>query len=150
MTMMRPCGSCGKPVLWFSKELWARSVRPQLRQLPQGDFALRMNLSGRRVDARGVLLFKHDWRLIIECRMSSAWVVPAFDELKHGQARLAQRAPRRAIQQLALQRREETLAERIVVTVAHRSHRRAHPGRPTAEPEGNRRVLAAVIGMVDD
>lgn len=23
MTMMRPCGSCGKPALWFSKELWA-------------------------------------------------------------------------------------------------------------------------------
>ena len=36
MTMMKPCGSCGKPVLRFSKELWTRSVRPQLRQLPQG------------------------------------------------------------------------------------------------------------------
>lgn len=54
-----------------------------------------------------------------------------------------------AIEQLALERREEALAHRIVVGIADRSHRRAdaHLAAPLAEGQGPE--LAALVGVVN-
>src|SRR6185295_9247324 len=88
MTMIGPCGSCGNRSV-VSKELWARSVRPQLRQLPSGDFASRIDGpdGGRRVCR--VRLFKSDRRFVIERRMTTPRVVPAFGEVEDGGAQHA-------------------------------------------------------------
>ena len=55
-----------------------------------------------------------------------------------------------AVEQLALERGEEALAQRVVVRIAYRAHRGAHAGLPTAQPEGDGGVLAALIGVMDD
>src|SRR5438552_7766265 len=82
--------------------------------------------------------------------MSPPRIVPAFDEVEDGQARVGLRAEAFAIEQLTLERREEALAERVVVGVAHRAHRGPDAGLATAEPEGDRRVLAALVRVMDD
>ena len=64
----------------------------------------------------------------IERRMAATGVVPAFDEVEHGQASIGLGAEAFAIQQLALERREEALAERVVVGITHTAHRRSDPG----------------------
>src|SRR6266404_8295071 len=58
-------------------------------------------------------------REVIERRMSTPWVVPAFDEVEDGEARVGLRAEAFAIEQLALERREEALAPGVVVGIAH-------------------------------
>src|SRR5262245_3942550 len=118
--MTMPCGSCGKPVLWFSKVLWARSVRPQHRQLPQGRDSRRMRGLRR---CRCVPLFEADRRVIVEGGMPPTRVVPAFNKLKHAPARVAGRREADAIEQFALERGKETLAQGIVVAIADRPHR---------------------------
>jgi len=54
------------------------------------------------------------------------------------------------IEQLALQGREEALAQRVVVGVADRPHRRPDAERQAALPVGDGRVLTTMIRMVDD
>jgi hypothetical protein len=75
--------------------------------------------------------------------MSTPRIVPAFDEVEDGEARVGLRAEAVAIEQLALERREEALAERVVVGIAssptskssstiiapRRPNRRRHPAR---------------------
>src|SRR5438034_7958112 len=73
--------------------------------------------------------------------MAAAWVVPAFDEVKHGEARVGLGAEAVAIEQLALERREEALTHGVIIGVAHTAHRGPDTGRVTAPPEGQRRVL---------
>lgn len=71
------------------------------------------------------------------------------NERKHRPASLYMRMEATTIQQLALQRGEKVLAESIVVTVADRSHGRSYPRFPAAFPEGDRGVLAALVGVMD-
>jgi len=78
--------------------------------------------------------------------MTAARIVPAFDEVEHGEAGVDLRPETLPIQQLALERGEEALAQGIVVGVADAAHRRPHAGITTPVAEGERRVLAAVVG----
>src|SRR5438309_10792003 len=73
--------------------------------------------------------------------MSTPRVVPAFDEVEDGAARVGLGAEAFAIEQLALERREEALAHGVVVGIAHTPHRRPDAGLATAPAEGERRVL---------
>src|SRR5207244_1333935 len=149
MTMIRPCGSCGNRSV-VSKERWTRSVRPRLRQLPQGGFDLRTSLDSS-VDGRvSVLLFEGEWRLIIERRVPPPRIVEALDEVEDRESGLSRRAQGDAIEQLAFQRGKETLAQRVVIAVADRAHRGADASGAAAEAEADRRVLTALIRVMDD
>src|SRR5262249_39058410 len=77
-------------------------------------------------------------------------VVPALDEFEDGQARLNLGVEALAIEELALERREEALTERVVVRVADGSHRRPDAHLAAALAEGERRVLAALIRVMND
>jgi hypothetical protein len=77
------------------------------------------------------------------------WVVPAFDELEHRDARFGLGLERHAVGQLAFQGREEALAQGVVIRVTDRAHRRPNSGLPAASAEGNRGVLAALVGMMN-
>jgi hypothetical protein len=61
-----------------------------------------------------------------------------LDELEDGHPGLDLASEPRALEQLALERRGEALAHRVVVAVCHRSHRGSHSGLLPAEPEGDR------------
>src|SRR6266849_2468441 len=81
--------------------------------------------------------------------MSTPRIVPAFDEVEDGEARVGLRVEGVAIEQLALERREEALAHGVVVGIAHTAHRRPDAGLATAPAEGERRVLAALIRVMN-
>ena len=59
--------------------------------------------------------------------MPAMRVVEALDEVEHGEARLDLRAEAGPIEELALERGEETLTQRVVVAIADRAHRGGHP-----------------------
>src|SRR5437660_11341780 len=73
--------------------------------------------------------------------MTASGIVPAFDEVEDREARVGLRAEVLPIEQLALEGREEALAERVVVRVADRTHGRPDAGRATPLAEGHRGVL---------
>src|SRR2546421_8777107 len=148
MTMIRPCGSCGNRSV-VSKERWTRSVRPRLRQLPQGGVDLRTSLDVGGASDR-VPLFEGERRLVIERRVSPPRIVEALDKVEDRESGLSRRAQRDAIEQLAFQRGKEALAQRVVVAVADRAHRRADASGAAAQAEADGRVLAALIGVMDD
>src|SRR5262245_20884453 len=105
MTMIRPCGSCGNRSV-VSKERWTRSVRPRLRQLPQGGFDLRTSLdshNGGGASGR-VPLFKGKRRLVIERRVAPPRIVEALDEVEDRESSLSRRAQGDPIEQLAFER----------------------------------------------
>ena len=81
--------------------------------------------------------------------MPPSRIVEALDEVEDPDPRLALGAEADAIEQLALERGEEALTHCIVVAVAHRSHRRLDAGLATPQPERDRRVLAALVRVVD-
>lgn len=69
--------------------------------------------------------------------MPAARIVPALDEVEDGSARLHPGAEPLAIEQLALERGEEALAEGVIVRVAHAAHRRADAGVPAPLAKDN-------------
>src|SRR5579884_1590860 len=82
--------------------------------------------------------------------MPPAWIVPSLDELENARLRLVRISKPRTSEQLAFQRREEALAHRVIVAIAYRSHRRSNAPFSTSQSKGNRRVLRALIGMMND
>src|ERR1043166_2726288 len=80
--------------------------------------------------------------------MPAVRIVPALDEREDRGAGVGLGAEGAPIHQLALERREETLAQGVVVTIAHRPSRRPHPHRLASLAERNRGVLRPVIGMM--
>src|ERR1017187_1335945 len=82
--------------------------------------------------------------------MPTARIVEAFEELEDGIACLGLRFEPAASQQLAFQRGKETLGHRIVVGVAHTTHRRPYTRFAAAVAELNGRVLRALIRVMDD
>ncbi len=76
-------------------------------------------------------------------------VVPTFDELEHRPARFVARTKGIAIQQFALQCGKEALTQGVVIAIPGRAHGRPHPGLSAPLPEGQRGVLAALVGVVD-
>src|SRR5206468_1982086 len=81
------------------------------------------------------------WRQVAERGMPTVRIVEAFDELEDGIARLGLRLEPAASQQLAFQRGKETLGHRIVIGIAHASHRRPHTRFTAAVAKLNGRVL---------
>src|SRR5215470_10489097 len=81
--------------------------------------------------------------------MTPARVIPAFDEIEYRHPRLDLGLEAAALEQLAFERGEKTLAHRVVETVAHRTHRGPHPGLLAAPSEGERGILAALIRMTN-
>jgi hypothetical protein len=73
--------------------------------------------------------------------VAAPWVVPAFDEVEDGEPRLRLSLEPAAIEEFALEGREEALAQRVVVRVADAAHRRPDAGFVTSRAEGHRRVL---------
>jgi hypothetical protein len=72
--------------------------------------------------------------------MPAPRVVPAFDEVEHGEARVGLRAGTFALEQLALEDRKEALAHGVVIGVAHTAHRGPDTGFTAAPTEGERGV----------
>ena len=82
--------------------------------------------------------------------MAAPAVVERLDEVEHRQARRVPGPEGAALDQLALERREEALAQGVIVAVTDGTHRQRHVRLPAALAEGDRRVLRAVIAVVDD
>src|ERR1700736_1257321 len=95
-------------------------------------------------------MFVGDGRAVAEGGMQPRRVVPAFDEAEASGLRLGLRRKAAAFQQLAFESREEALAHRVVVGVADRSHRWPHAGFVAAFAECQRRVLAALVAVMDN
>ena len=85
--------------------------------------------------------FEVDRRDLAERGVPPARVVEALDEVEDGHLRLGLRLEAFAVEKLALERREEALAERVVVSVTDGAHRGPDTGLLASQPEGDRRVL---------
>ena len=83
-------------------------------------------------------------------RVTAMRIVPPLQELEDSHSCLGLRPEPLAIEQLAFQGREEALAHRVVVAVAGRFHRGADTGFLAPFSEGDRGVLASLVGMLDD
>src|SRR6266550_4623422 len=95
-------------------------------------------------------MFVGHGRAVAEGGMEPRRVVPAFDEAEAGDFRLGLRGKAMAFQQLAFESGEEAFAHRVVIGVADRSHRRPHAGFLAAFAECQRRILAALVAVMDD
>src|SRR5262249_21235498 len=84
-------------------------------------------------------------RAIAKRGVTSAWVVKALQVFKHGELRLRLGVEAMPIEQLTLQRSEETLGHGVVMRITDRSDRRHDAHFPTAFAEGKARVLAAAL-----
>src|SRR4051795_12059631 len=82
--------------------------------------------------------------------MASVLVVPAFDECEDCRFRFGQQPEAESVSQLALERGEEALAERIVIAVSDRSHRREYSVLPATAAELDRCVLTTLIRVMND
>ena len=69
--------------------------------------------------------------------MAAARVVPAFDEVEDGEAGVGLSWEPLSIEQLALERCEEALAERVVVGVADTAHRGPNPAARHRPPKAS-------------
>src|SRR5437667_3941658 len=77
----------------------------------------------------------------LEALRPAIWVVPALKILEDRPPGLDLGLEAGAVDQLALERRDEALAQGVVVRVADRAHRRLHAHLAAPLPEGYRRVL---------
>src|SRR5690606_27066068 len=99
---------------------------------------------------RGVKRFEAHRAEVAERRVAPARVVEALDVVEDGGPGLGRIAEGMPIEQLALERGEEALGERVVVAVADRAHGGLDAGFAAACSEGDRGVLAALVGVMDD
>ncbi len=82
--------------------------------------------------------------------MPAVGVVPALDEVEDHHPRFGLGFETPTVDQLAFQRREETLCHGVVVGISHRAHGWFHVHLATPKAEGNRGVLGTLVRMVDD
>lgn len=82
--------------------------------------------------------------------MTPPRIVPALDEGEDGSAGFGLGAETPSIEQFTFQGGKEALAHCIIIGVADRAHRRSHTGASAAGSEGQRGVLAALVGMMND
>src|SRR5260370_29890311 len=82
--------------------------------------------------------------------MAAPWIVQAVDEVEDGESVVRLIAEALPIEQLALEGCEEALTEGVVVGVAHAAHRGPDAGLLTPDAEGDRRVLAALVRVMND
>src|SRR5713101_8277747 len=81
--------------------------------------------------------------------MTAMGIVPAFAELEDCHAGLALGFKATAVEQFTFERGEETLAHRVIETIADRAHRGSHAGLAAALAEGERSVLATLVRMMN-
>ena len=81
--------------------------------------------------------------------MAAMRVVPAFDEFKDRHARFYLSFEMTAVEQFTFEGGEETLAHGVIKAIAGRTHRWPHTCRLTALAEGQRSILAALVGVMD-
>jgi hypothetical protein len=74
--------------------------------------------------------------------MAAMRVVPAFDEIEHRRAGLDLGFETLAVEQLALEGREKTLAHGVIEAITHRAHRRLHAGLLATFAKSERGVLS--------
>ena len=84
-------------------------------------------------------------RLVAQRRVPALPVVESLNEVEDGPPRLARVPEPVTVQQLALQRRKEALAQGVVVGVPHGAHRRPHSRLLASFPEGGRGVLRPLV-----
>lgn len=77
-------------------------------------------------------------------------IVPAFYKLKNDGARFSRGVEAGAVEQFAFEGGEEAFTQGIVKAITDRAHGRADVRFAAAVTKGKGRVLAAMIGMVDD
>ena len=82
--------------------------------------------------------------------MSAGWVIPTFNELEDRHAGLGLGTECVTIEQFALQRCEEALAQGVVIAITRRTHRGAHTGLLAASSKADGGILSALIGVMDD
>src|SRR5215469_12211299 len=82
--------------------------------------------------------------------MAAMRVVPSFNEFKDRAARLHWILKTAAVQQFKFKRGEKTLASGVIEAVTYRTHRRPHASVFAALAEGQRGILAALVGVVND
>jgi len=87
--------------------------------------------------------------MIADTGVSTLRVVPALDEFEDGHPSLGQSAETAAVDEFAFERGEEALTQGIVEAVSNRAHGGAHAHLSAAPAEGNRGVLAALVGVMD-
>src|SRR5262249_16007435 len=86
---------------------------------------------------------------VSERGVEAARVVPALDPLEHGPVEPGAGRPRAGVDQLALDRREERLRDRVVPALALASHRQHDVMLGGQRREVARGVLAAAVGVED-
>ena len=77
-------------------------------------------------------------------------VIPPFDVLEDGPARFGLGREPVAVEEFAFERGEEALGHRVVMAVADRAHRGDDAALAAALRERVRRVLAALVAVMDD
>src|ERR1044072_9228636 len=82
--------------------------------------------------------------------MAARWIVPAFDVAEDRHPGLGLRCKPSPCEQLAFQGCEEALAHGVIVRIADGSHGRSYAGLATTAAEGQSRILAALIAVVND
>src|SRR5262245_50256735 len=98
----------------------------------------------------GVKTLVAQGRFVAEGRVAPLRVVPAFDVIEQGPAGVGRRPEPLAVEQLTFQRREETLAQGIVIRIADGAHRWSDTIGQAPLAVGDGGVLTAVIRMMDD
>src|SRR5580698_11299911 len=81
--------------------------------------------------------------------MAAMWVIPPFDKFEDCHACFDLGFETASIKQLAFEGGKETLAHGVVETIADRTHRRPHSGLAATFAEGERGVLAALVGVMN-
>ena len=82
--------------------------------------------------------------------MPAGRIVKAFDQVEDRHPGFRMRLEPAPIQQFTFQGREEALAHGIVVSIANRSCRRPNANFLAAFAKRQRRILRALIGVMDD
>src|ERR1700674_3948448 len=79
--------------------------------------------------------------MIVERRVATMGIVPAFDKVEDCHARFDLSFETAAVEQFTFERGKETLAHRVIEAIADRAHRGPHAGLAAALAEGERSVL---------
>src|ERR1700759_5740894 len=82
--------------------------------------------------------------------MQSYRVIPTLDVAKAGPFRLGPRCEPATAEQLGFEGGEEALGHGVVVGVTDRSHRWSNTGLATPLTKCHRRILTALVAVVDD
>src|SRR6266404_7351158 len=139
--------SNGWTYLGIAQKCPLRVFHAQWRRSTSIDSSCRMNaVDGVFAHQRAL---EGHWRAIADRGMAASDIIKSLDEFKHGEFDFRLRLKRAPIEQFAFECGEKRLGHRVVVRIAHRTDGWHHTHFPAPLAEGEARVLAAVIGMMD-